>query len=248
MKNLAIAVLLTSLLAGTAYAQVNEGAEQVRHEPALRHDAGDDFRLSLASGLPARWPHAGDRKGRPPRSGDPGRQEDRRWRHARRSITRARTACWACSSRPITPPTIWSISPMSSRVNMAAAWRWAAAAQSGAHRRRPAGMPAAELRGAVAPIAQGHGRPARRADRFRARRQFPVPDRGRPPAHDAGAGSQPAGRQDFAPDAGRQARARQSQFRQDRRDHRSPDRSARRYRSGQDRAGGEHLYLHHART
>jgi hypothetical protein len=42
------------------------------------------------------------------------------------SIGRARTACWASSSRPITPPTRVSISPMPSRVTMAAAWRWPA--------------------------------------------------------------------------------------------------------------------------
>ncbi len=57
---------------------------------------------------------------------------------------------------------------------------------------------------------RGQGRPAGRADRVRARWQQSFPHRGRAPAHDAGAGHQPAGRQDFAPDPGRQARARQS--------------------------------------
>ena len=33
---------------------------------------------------------------------------------------------WACSSRPVTPPTRASISPMPSRATTAAAWRWPA--------------------------------------------------------------------------------------------------------------------------
>ena len=49
-----------------------------------------------------------------------------RWAIRPPSIGRARTACWASSSRPITPPTRASISPMPSRVTMAAAWRWRA--------------------------------------------------------------------------------------------------------------------------
>ena len=53
----------------------------------------------------------------------------------------------------------------------------------------------------------------------------------------------PARRQDPAPDAGRQTRPRQSQLRQNRRRHHSPDRSAQRHRSRQDREGGQHLYL-----
>ena len=54
---------------------------------------------------------------------------------------------------------------------------------------------------------------------------------------------EPAARQDPAPDARRQAGAGQSDGRQDRRGDRAADRSAARHRSGQDRAGGQHLHV-----
>ena len=101
--------------------------------------------------------------------------------------------------------------------DMAAAWRWAAALSLAPARRRGAAWKISRCCGA---IAQGHGRPARRQIAF-------APDGNSfssPWAiatHDAGAGPQPAGRQDFPHDAGRQARAGQSRFRQDRRHHRS---------------------------
>ena len=105
-----------------------------------------------------------------------------------------------------------------------------------------------KLRGAVAPAAQGQGRPGRRGGGLLARRPVSVPHGGRPPALHAGPGSGPARRQDPAPDAGRQTRPRQSQLRQDRRGHDSPDRSAERHRSRQDGEGGEHLYVSPAPT
>ena len=83
-----------------------------------------------------------------------------------------------------------------------------------------------KLRGAVAPDAQGQGRPGRRRGRLLARRPVSVPHGWRPPALHPRPGSGPARRQDPAPDAGRQTRSRQSQLRQDRRGHHSPDRSA----------------------
>ena len=64
------------------------------------------------------------------------------------------------------------------------------------------------------------------ADRLLARRPVSVPHGWRPPALHPRPGSRPARRQDPAPDAGRQTRPRQSQLRQDRRRHHSPDRSA----------------------
>ncbi len=59
-----------------------------------------------------------------------------------------------------------------------------------------------------------------------ARRPVSVPRGRRPPAIDPRSGSRPAGRQDPAPDARWQTCPRQSQLRQDRRGHDSPDRSA----------------------
>ena len=64
------------------------------------------------------------------------------------------------------------------------------------------------------------------ADRLLARRPVSVPHGWRPPALHPRPGSGPARRQDPAPDAGRQTRPRQSQLRQNRRCHHSPDRSA----------------------
>ena len=85
---------------------------------------------------------------------------------------------------------------------------------------------AGRVPGAVAPDAHGQGRSGRRADRLFAGRQLSLPHGGRPPAHDPRPGSQPAGRQDPAADAGRQTRARQSDGGQNRRRLHSLDRSA----------------------
>ena len=65
--------------------------------------------------------------------------------------------------------------------------------------RRPAG--------ALARHAEGTRRAVRRADRVFAGWPVSVPGRGRSPAHDAGAGPEHGSRQDSAPDARRQARA-----------------------------------------
>ena len=167
-------------------------------------------------------------------------RKDRRSPMSRRSIIRARTACWASSSRPIMRPITMSISPMPSRAIMAVE-PGAGARPSWRSTRDTASLDGLQVMWRQMPTGKGGQFGA--AGRLFARWQIPVPDGRRPPAHDAGPGPQPAGGQDPAPDPGRQARARQSDGRQDRRGDHSPDRSARRHRSRQDRAGGQHLYL-----
>ena len=95
---------------------------------------------------------------------------------------------------------------------------------------------------------KGRGGQFGAADRVFSRRPVSVPDGRRPPAHDARPGSGPGARQDPAPDARRQARAGQSDGGQDRRVERAADRSAARYRSGQDRARRQHLHVSRSRT
>ncbi len=99
-------------------------------------------------------------------------------------------------------------------------------------------------RGAVAPAAEGQGRPVRRADRFLAGWPVPVPHRRRSPAHDASAGPRPGPRQDPAADPRRQAGARQPDGRQDRRRECAAHRSPIRHRAREDGPGGQHLHVH----
>ena len=129
--------------------------------------------------------------------------------------TRARAACWASSCRRITRPTTTSTSRMRSR---ATAGSSLALARARLVDRRGHGEPG-RIAGAVAPDAEGQGRTVRRADRLFARRPVSVPHGRRSAAHDARAGSGPGARQDPAPDARRQARARQPDGRKDRRGH-----------------------------
>ena len=76
--------------------------------------------------------------------------------------------------------------------------------------------------GAVARPCGRRGRPVRRAHRLCPRRQIAVPELRRAPALHAGAGPQPAARQDPSPDARRQAGAGQSAGRTNRRGDASP--------------------------
>ena len=127
MKNLAKAFFLSILLSSAAYAQTNAGDQ--------KPDADLPFTMTQVATFDLPWRIAFLPDGRMLVTEKVGRlslvtpqgDEDRRWWTSRLSIIRARTACWASSSRPITPPTTMSISPMSSRVIMAAAWRWAGA-------------------------------------------------------------------------------------------------------------------------
>ncbi len=103
-------------------------------------------------------------------------------------------------------------------------------------------------RGALASDAEGQRRAVRRADRVLAGRAVSIPHGRRPAAHDAGAGSRSRARQDPAPHARRQARARQSGRRQDRCDERDADRSAERHRGREDRADRGPLLSSRGRT
>ncbi len=179
MVKLASAVLLTALLSSAVYAQTNAGEQ--KPDPDL------PFTMTQVASFDLPWRIAflpdgrmlvTEKVGRVDLVTQQGAKTEVAGRPAQ-SITKARTACWASSSRPITPPTTMCISPMSNRVIMAAAWRWAAGQLVLDGDRRQAGR----VPGAVAPDAQGQGRPGRRADRLLAGRQLPLPHGGRSPAH-----------------------------------------------------------------
>ena len=98
----------------TCYAD-QRGRAEARTELAVHDDAGGDVQPAVAHCVPARWPHAGHREGRPGLAGHAAGREDAGRRTCRRSCTRARAACWACSCRRTTRPTTASTSRMRSR-------------------------------------------------------------------------------------------------------------------------------------
>ena len=201
---LAKAALFFTLAAVAACAQVNVGEQ--------KPEASLPFTMTQVATFNLPWRIAFLPDGRmlitekvgPRLAGDAAGREDPGGEYARGVITRARTACTASSSRRTTPPTTVSISPMSSRVIMAAAWRWLAAKLNVTA--TSARLEDFEVLWRQMP--RGKGGQDRRADRLLAGRPIPLPHRWRPPAHDPCPGSGPARRQDPAPDAGRQTRPR----------------------------------------
>ena len=123
---LAKAALLLTLASAAAWAQVNVGEQ--------KPEASLPFTMTTVTTFKLPWRLAFLPDGRMLITEKVGPvwlvtqqgREDPWWPIRPRSIGRARTACWASSSRHVTPPTRVSISPMPSRVTMAAAWRWRA--------------------------------------------------------------------------------------------------------------------------
>ena len=72
------AALLLTLASTAAWARVNAGEQKPDPDLPFTMTQGGDLRVSLAAGLPARWPHADHRKGRARLAGLPAGREDPR--------------------------------------------------------------------------------------------------------------------------------------------------------------------------